>query len=77
MDHSIYLASLDQSTTTTKFSIYHQDGTLVEKELVFHEQISKQENWLEHNPGEIIENVNKAISAVMDRMKLKEDFNAR
>lgn len=31
MELKKYLASLDQSTTTTKFSLYHLDGTLVDK----------------------------------------------
>ena len=35
-----YVASLDQSTTTTKFSLYLLDGTLVDQEIVTHKQIS-------------------------------------
>ena len=46
-----YLASLDQSTTGTKFSIYKPDGTLVDQEIVPHTQISPSEGWLEHNPN--------------------------
>jgi glycerol kinase len=72
-----YLASLDQSTTTTKFSLYLTDGTLAAQELVPHAQIANQENWLEHDPAEIVDNVHKAISVVMEHMGGTAGFEAK
>lgn len=63
-----YLASLDQSTTGTKFSIYLPDGTLLDQSIVPHTQISQKEGWLEHNPSEIYDNVQKSIQIVMERL---------
>lgn len=34
IDKMSYLASLDQSTTSTKFSLYHLDGQLVEQTIL-------------------------------------------
>lgn len=45
-----YLASLDQSTTSTKFSIFSQAGQLLAKEVIEHKQICPQEGLLEHDP---------------------------
>jgi len=46
----LYVASLDQSTTSSKFCIYETNGKLVEKEIIMHDQIAPHEGWLEHNP---------------------------
>ena len=66
-----FLASLDQSTTGTKFSIYKPDGTLMDQEIVPHSQICHKEGWLEHNPNQIYHNVQKSMSVVMDRLEQK------
>jgi glycerol kinase len=41
-----YLASIDQSTTSTKFSLFLNDGSLLEKEVIEHQQITPKEGWL-------------------------------
>lgn len=71
MSEKKYLASLDQSTTSTKFSIYLFDGSLVDQEIVPHKQISQHEGWLEHDPLEINESVKTAVEAVIERLKSK------
>lgn len=63
-----YVASLDQSTTSTKFSIFETNGKLVDKEIIQHRQITPQDGWLEHDPIEIIKNTHTAISNLLQRM---------
>lgn len=41
-----YLASLDQSTTSTKFSLYHPDGKLVEQTILEHKQFTPSQGLL-------------------------------
>lgn len=41
-----YVASLDQSTTSTKFSIFRSDGKLIDKEVLEHRQICPAEGLL-------------------------------
>lgn len=48
------LASLDQSTTSTKFSLFTPDGQLLAKHIKEHIQITPAEGLLEHDPLEII-----------------------
>jgi glycerol kinase len=45
-----YVASIDQSTTSTKFSIFSTTGKLIDKEIIPHRQITPQDGWLEHDP---------------------------
>lgn len=66
-----YIASLDQSTTSTKFSVFSTDGGLIAKHLIEHEQICKAEGWLEHNPLQIINNVRDCISGAVEQAKEK------
>ncbi len=66
-----YIASLDQSTTSTKFSVFSIDGVLIAKHLIEHEQICKAEGWLEHNPLQIINNVKECINGAVEQAKEK------
>lgn len=45
-----FVASLDQSTTSTKFSIFTPHGQLLAKHITEHTQITPAQGWLEHNP---------------------------
>jgi glycerol kinase len=62
-----FLASLDQSTTSTKFSIFTPEGELVAKHLLEHKQITPAEGLLEHDPLEIIENVRRCIEGAVEK----------
>lgn len=70
-----YLASIDQSTTSTKFSIFTPGGQLVAKQVVEHQQICSKEGWLEHNPKEIIANVELCIQKTIATMKENPQFS--
>lgn len=66
-----YLASLDQSTTSTKCSIYRENGEIISQSIIEHTQICHQEGYLEHNPLEIIKNVHLTISNALKQAQEK------
>lgn len=63
-----YVASIDQSTTSTKFSVFQTNGKLVDKEVILHSQITPQDGWLQHDPLEILKNTQQAIQNVIRRL---------
>jgi glycerol kinase len=70
-----YLASLDQSTTSTKFSIFSGRGELIAKEVIEHKQICPREGLLEHDPLEIIANTQLCISRTVEQMRTIPGFS--
>jgi glycerol kinase len=71
---SSLLATIDQSTTATKFSVFDTQGNQIAQSLVPHQQISIHPGWLEHNPQEIFDNTQLAIAQTVE--KLKEKVNS-
>lgn len=67
--HMSFIASVDQSTTSTKCCIYSPKGHLLAKHLLEHTQITPKEGWLEHDPLEIITNVRKCITGAVEKAK--------
>lgn len=70
-----YVASIDQSTTSTKFSVFETNGKLVDKEIIQHSQITPQDGWLEHDPLEILKNTHQAMSNVIQRLQSNKDMD--
>jgi len=70
-----YLSSIDQSTTSTKFSVFRPDGVTVAKEIIEHKQICVADGLLEHDPQEIISNVYECINRVILKLKEDSDFD--
>lgn len=71
MDSEILIASVDQSTTTTKFSVFKSNGELVEQTIVDHKQIVPKQGWLEHDPEQIMANVHKSAQLTIEKLKQK------
>lgn len=65
------MASIDQSTTSTKFSVFLTTGELVEQTILEHKQIVPKEGWLEHDPNEIIKNVHATIEQTVVKLAVK------
>jgi glycerol kinase len=63
-----YTMAIDQSTQTTKIHIISDIGDIVYSDRINHQQLIKNENWIEHDPIEILNN----LSLLLDR--LKKDF---
>ncbi len=49
----MYIGALDQGTTSTRFMIFDQSGSIVASAQEEHEQIYPQPGWVEHRPAEI------------------------
>ena len=50
---SVYIASIDQGTTSTRCMLFNHGGEVVSSHQLEHEQIYPQPGWVEHNPNEI------------------------
>ena len=73
-----YLGSIDQSTTSTKFSIFSKEGQLLAQDIVEHKQITPNQGWLEHDPQEIIKNVHLAVNNTIQKMvQIAPEFSVK
>ena len=70
-----YIAAIDQSTTSTKFSIIDQKGNIVEQTMIEHKQITPQNGWLEHDAIEILQNLRLAISTTLGKVKAEKNIS--
>lgn len=61
----MYIAALDQGTTSTRCLIFDRDGTVVSQAQLEHQQIMPRKGWVEHDPNEIWANARRVISAAM------------
>ena len=61
----MYIAALDQGTTSTRCLIFDRDGTVVSQAQLEHQQIMPRKGWVEHDPNEIWTNTRRVISSAM------------
>jgi glycerol kinase len=68
MNHTsgLFLA-LDQSTSATKALLFSTDGSLLDQEVLAHQQIYPRASWVEHDAEEIFSNTLKVASALLQR----------
>ncbi len=69
----MYIAAIDQGTTSTRFIIFDLSGKIIASEQKEHQQIYPQPGWVEHNPLEIWQNTQEVISSTL----LKSGIRAR
>jgi len=67
----IYIGSLDQGTTSTRFIIFNELGQIVGKSQVEHQQILPQSGWVEHDAEEIWKNTQQVISGAVADANIK------
>ena len=60
-----YVGSIDQGTTSTRFIVFDQKGTIVATDQKEHEQIYPKPGWVEHNAEEIWRNTQAVISGAL------------
>ena len=65
----ILLASIDQSTTSTKFQVFKPNGDLVIARLKEHKQITPKSGWLEHDAQEILSNLSTVLTEGIEELK--------
>ncbi|CAF9916002.1 MAG: Glycerol kinase [Heterodermia speciosa] len=57
----VFIGSVDQGTTSTRFLIFDGTGTPVASHQIEFKQIYPQPGWIEHDPNEIFESVEACI----------------
>ena len=64
---SKFVASIDQGTTSTRCIIFDSRGQIVAQDQAEHTQIYPQPGWVEHDPQEIWQNVQRVFRGALDR----------
>ena len=62
-----YIGALDQGTTSTRFMIFDESGSVVAIDQIEHSQIFPRPGWVEHDAGEIWENTIGVIEGALDK----------
>lgn len=65
-----HVGAIDQGTTSTRFMIFDHDGHEVARHQLEHEQILPRPGWVEHDPAEIWEHTQTAITGALDKAGL-------
>ncbi|MBO9638167.1 MAG: glycerol kinase GlpK [Siphonobacter aquaeclarae] len=61
----MYIGSIDQGTTSTRFIVFDQQGQIISVAQKEHTQIYPQPGWVEHNPDEIWTNTQEVITEAL------------
>jgi glycerol kinase len=67
----MYIAAIDQGTTSTRFIIFDLTGKIIASEQKEHQQIYPQPGWVEHNPLEIWQNTQEVISSTLQKSGIR------
>lgn len=67
----IYIGSLDQGTTSTRFIIFNELGQIIGKSQMEHRQILPQAGWVEHDANEIWQNTQEVINGAIASANIK------
>ena len=62
-----YVGAIDSGTTSTRFILFDQSGSIVSSAQKEHEQIFPQSGWVEHDPLEIWDRTRQVIGEAMAR----------
>jgi glycerol kinase len=68
-----YIIAIDQSTQGTKAILFNEEGTLVQRTDLPHEQIVNEKGWVSHNPMEIYENTIKVVKNLVEEAKIDKN----
>jgi len=72
-----YILSIDQGTTSSRAIIFDKAGSIVSTGQLEHEQIFPQAGWVEHDPGEIWDNVREVIGQALSKANItRHDIEA-
>jgi glycerol kinase len=62
-----YIAAIDQGTTSTRFIVFDQEGSIVTSAQKEHRQIYPQPGWVEHDPLEIWQCTQAVIAEALQK----------
>ncbi|MHA6530574.1 glycerol kinase GlpK [Paenibacillus sp. BAC0078] len=65
-----YILAVDQSTSGTKVLLVDRQGEVIHDASLEHRQYYPQPGWVEHDPVEIYNNVQKCIAAVLQKANI-------
>jgi glycerol kinase len=65
-----YIGAIDQGTTSSRFIVFDKAGAIVSLAQKEHRQIYQKPGWVEHDPMEILANVNEVCGAALARANL-------
>jgi len=66
-----YVLAIDQGTTSTKAFLFDAEGQVVGVGQKEHQQVLPRAGWVEHDPREVLDNVDRAIRAAMRRRRVR------
>lgn len=66
-EEEVYIGSIDQGTTSTRFLIYDRDGNTIASHQVEFTQFYPEAGWVEHDPAEILESVKVCTAKALDK----------
>jgi glycerol kinase len=61
-----YVAAIDQGTASSRCLVFDRQGRIVSVSQKEHEQIFPRPGWVEHDPREILRNVNEVVRLALD-----------
>ncbi len=65
-----YIGAIDQGTTSTRFMIFDEAGSVVGSHQLEHRQILPRPGWVEHDPIEILRRTGEAIAGALRDARL-------
>ncbi|MDD3172291.1 MAG: glycerol kinase GlpK [Herbinix sp.] len=68
-----YILAIDQSTSGTKAMLFDQEGILIARSDLPHDQLISDKGWVEHNPNQIYQNTIEVVKAVVMQAKVDKD----
>lgn len=68
-----YIIAIDQSTQGTKALLFNEEGTLVQRTDLPHEQIVNGKGWVSHNPMEIYHNTIEVVKNLIEKAKIDKN----
>ena len=66
-----YVGAIDQGTTSTRFMIFDESGSVVSSAQDEHRQILPRPGWVEHDPNEIWEKTRRVIGSALAAANLR------
>lgn len=66
----MYIGSIDQGTTSTRFILFNKAGDIISIGQKEHQQIYPQAGWVEHDPEEIWKNTQEVIGLALGKANL-------
>lgn len=67
-----YIIGIDQSTQATKALLFDEEGIIISREDIPHNQIINEFGWVEHNPVQIFENTVCAVKELVEKTAINK-----